>query len=71
MKKGDLIRTKNRQSNFSDLLGLVVDIRDNRRVHLQKMTTVEEVLILWNSDEFSGPSGYFLSNLFEVVNEAK
>jgi len=53
------------------LLGLVVDIRDNRRVHLQKMTTVEEVLILWNSDEFSGPSGYFLSNLFEVVSEAK
>jgi hypothetical protein len=71
MKKGDLVKTKNRQSNFSDLLGIVVDIRDNRRVHIQKMTTVEEVLILWCSDEFSGPSGYFLSNLFEVVSEAK
>ena len=71
MKKGDLVRIKNRQSNLSHLLGLVVDIRDTRRAHLQKMTTVEEVLILWNSDEFSGPSGYFLSNLFEVVSEAK
>ena len=71
MKVGDLVRTKSGQSNFSHLLGVVVDIRNNRRAHMQKMTTVEEVLILWNSDEFSGPSGYFLSNLFEVVSEAK
>lgn len=70
MKKGDLVRIKNRQSNLSHLLGLVVDIRDNRRVHLQKMTTVEEVLILWCSDEFSGPMGYFFSNILEVVSEA-
>ena len=32
-KKGDLVRTKNRHSNFSHLTGLVLDIRDNRRAH--------------------------------------
>ena len=70
MKKGDLVRMKCRYSNLSHLTGLVLDTRENRRVRERKMTTVEELLVLWDSDEFLGPSGYFLSDLFEVITEA-
>ena len=71
MNVGDLVRMKCRSSNLSHLTGLVLDIKENRRLRERKMTTVEELLLLWDSEEFSGPSGYFLSNLFEVVSEAK
>lgn len=71
MNVGDLVRMKCRSSNLSHLTGLVLDIKENRRQRGRKMVSVEELLLLWDSEEFSGPSGYFLSNLFEVVSEAK
>jgi len=71
LKIGDLVRVKNRHSNLSHLTGLVLDIKENRRLRERKMTTVEELLLLWDSEEFSGPSGYFLSDLFEVVSAAE
>jgi hypothetical protein len=64
---GDIVRMKSRSSNLSHLTGLVLDTRENKRVRERKMTTVEELLVLWDSDDFVGPSGYFLSDLFEVV----
>jgi hypothetical protein len=69
VKKGDLVRIKNRHSNLSHLTGLVLDIKENRRQRGRKMIPVEELLVLWDSDEFLGPSGYFLSDLFETINE--
>jgi len=71
LKIGDLVRVKNRHSNLSHLTGLVLDIKENRRQRGRKMVSVEELLLLWDSEEFSGPSGYFLSDLFEVISEAK
>jgi len=35
------------------------------------MVSVEELMVIWDSDEFLGPSGYFLSDLFEVISEAE
>jgi len=71
MNVGDLVRMKCRSSNLSHLTGLVLDIKENRRQRGRKMVSVEELLLLWDSEEFSGPSGYFLSDLFEVISEAK
>ena len=71
MNVGDLVRMKCRSSNLSHLTGLVLDIKENRRQRGRKMVSVEELLLLWDSEEFSGPSGYFLSDLFEVVSAAE
>jgi len=71
MKPGDLVRMKCRSSNLSHLTGLVLDIRKNFCYTGGKKTSIEELLLLWNSDDFVGPSGYFKSRLFEVVSEAK
>ena len=71
MNVGDLVRMKCRSSNLSHLTGLVLDIKENRRQRGRKMVSVEELMVIWDSDEFLGPGGYFLSDLFEVISEAE